>query len=124
MQNNDFLSELLNFSYHGFLEDLGFYKYEMLIKEQFKNKYGILHGGIITAFIDNSFGTTSFFLTGKKAVTLNLTISFLSPGKNGALFSFVKVIKEGKSLITLEAKVEDKEKKVIATALANFFKLP
>jgi uncharacterized protein (TIGR00369 family) len=50
---------------------------------QHANALGIVHGGMLAAFLDSAMGTAVFHTLGRRAVTLRLTIDYLGPGRVG-----------------------------------------
>ena len=47
------------------------------------NALGIVHGGMLAAFLDSAMGTAVWHALGRRAVTLKLTIDYLGPGRLG-----------------------------------------
>ena len=47
------------------------------------NSLGIVHGGMLAAFLDSAMGTAVFHTLERRAVTLRLTLDFLGPGRIG-----------------------------------------
>jgi uncharacterized protein (TIGR00369 family) len=50
---------------------------------QHANALGIVHGGMLAAFLDSAMGTAVFHTLGRRAVTLKLSIDYLGPGRIG-----------------------------------------
>ena len=50
---------------------------------QHANALGIVHGGMLAAFLDSAMGTTIWHTLERRAVTLRLTIDYLGPGRIG-----------------------------------------
>jgi uncharacterized protein (TIGR00369 family) len=50
---------------------------------QHANALGIVHGGMLAAFLDSAMGTAVFHAIGRRAVTLKLSIDYLGPGRIG-----------------------------------------
>ena len=50
---------------------------------QHANALGIVHGGMLAAFLDSAMGTAVFHGIGRRAVTLKLSIDYLGPGRVG-----------------------------------------
>jgi uncharacterized protein (TIGR00369 family) len=50
---------------------------------QHANALGIVHGGMLAAFLDSAMGTAVFHALGRRAVTLKLSIDYLGPGRLG-----------------------------------------
>lgn len=47
------------------------------------NALGIVHGGLLAAFIDAALGAAAWRATGRRCVTLTLSVEFLSHGRPG-----------------------------------------
>src|SRR5215831_3242464 len=50
---------------------------------QHANALGIVHGGMLAAFLDSAMGTAVFHALERRSVTVRLTIDYLGPGKVG-----------------------------------------
>lgn len=118
-----YVEEMIHYEYIGRDEKTGSYTHRMRITDELRNRYQILHGGITATFIDTAFGATVFTLLGEEvtAVTLDLNIHFLNKGQDGWLYAYTDVVKQGKTILMLECKVVDENKKIIATASSTFF---
>ncbi len=118
-----YIEEMMNFQSDGLDKERGVYVHRMLVTDELKNRYKILHGGITATFIDTAMGSTVFqkFGLDRQAVTLDLNVRFLSPAKNGWLVADTEIIKSGRTIIILETKVRDDEGKLVASASGTFF---
>ncbi len=47
------------------------------------NGLGIVHGGMLAAFLDSAMGTAVFHTLQRRAVTLRLSLDYLGPGRLG-----------------------------------------
>ena len=47
------------------------------------NALGIVHGGMLAAFLDSAMGTAVFHTLQRRCVTLKLSIDYLGPGRLG-----------------------------------------
>ncbi|MCW5748301.1 MAG: PaaI family thioesterase [Alphaproteobacteria bacterium] len=47
------------------------------------NALGIVHGGLLTAFLDAAMGAAAWRASGRRCVTLTLSVEFLSHGRPG-----------------------------------------
>jgi uncharacterized protein (TIGR00369 family) len=47
------------------------------------NTLGIVHGGMLAAFLDSAMGSTVFHTLQRRCVTLRLSLDYLGPGKVG-----------------------------------------
>ncbi|TCS95049.1 PaaI family thioesterase [Hazenella coriacea] len=120
-----YIEEMMHFQSLGYDEARGAYIHRMLITDELRNRFKMLHGGITSTFIDTSMGSTIFQALGDdtKAVTLELSVNFLSPGMEGWLEAETKIIKQGKTIIVMETKVTDEREKLVAKGSSTFFRL-
>lgn len=98
--------------------------FKHVVKPEFTNPIGILHGGIASTFMDDVIGATVFSL-GKPFiyVSLSLNVDFLNPAKLGEeIFVSAEVIRNGENIIHLEAKIVNSEGKLVAKATSNMAK--
>ena len=54
-----------------------------LPEKRHANSLGIVHGGMLAAFLDSAMGTAVFHTLQRRAVTLRLTLDYLGPGRIG-----------------------------------------
>ena len=47
------------------------------------NTHGIVHGGMLAAFLDSAMGSTVFHVLKRRCVTVRLTFDYLMPGRVG-----------------------------------------
>ena len=50
---------------------------------QHSNTHGIVHGGMLAAFLDSAMGTAVFHSLERRAVTVRLTLDYLGPARVG-----------------------------------------
>jgi len=50
---------------------------------QHANSLGIVHGGMMAAFLDSAMGSTVWHVLQRRAVTLKLSLDYLGPGRVG-----------------------------------------
>lgn len=50
---------------------------------QHANALGIVHGGMLAAFLDSAMGVAVFHAIDRRAVTLRLSLDYLGPGRLG-----------------------------------------
>ncbi|GGA49873.1 hypothetical protein GCM10007416_23780 [Kroppenstedtia guangzhouensis] len=119
-----YIEEMMNFQSPGYDEQAEAYIHRMLVTEELKNRYKILHGGMTATFIDTAMGSTVFQEMGRdrRSVTLDLYVSFLKPAVEGWLTSETQVIKKGRTILVLETKVTDERERLIARASGTFFR--
>jgi uncharacterized protein (TIGR00369 family) len=85
------------------------------------NANGTVHGGVLATLVDATMGAAVRTTTGESETpaTSQLSIAYLRPGKPGLLNGSAKVIKQGESLLVVEADVEQDGKPLIH-AVATF----
>jgi uncharacterized protein (TIGR00369 family) len=85
------------------------------------NPAGTLHGGVLATLVDTAMGQAVRSATGDDDVpaTSQLTVTYLRPGKPGALEVTASVRTRGEHLTVVEAEVEQ-DGKAVAHALATF----
>lgn len=120
-----YIEELMQFEFLEYDPQKETRLYQMSITDELKNRMKTVHGGIIATFIDTAIGATVFMELGQdsQAVTLDLSVHYLSPGKKGKLCCETHVVKTGKTILVIEAKVYDEQEKLIATASATFYRM-
>ncbi len=83
------------------------------------NSFGIAHGGLICTILDVAMGTAARSKIGQPIMTLDMQVSFLSPGR-GVLSSEGRVVRAGRSVVFCEADVRDEAGELIAKASGLF----
>ncbi len=100
------------------------FMYRMTIGDDLLNRYGIVHGGVLTTFIDTAMAETAFQLDGhlKRAVTLNLTVNFVKAAVEGRLRCGITARQNSHKLALFAAEIHDDQDDVVATATGHFYK--
>jgi len=92
------------------------------VQEQHLNSHGAAHGGVIFTLADRAFGY-SLNKHGKKAVTMEMKINYLSPvWKGDVIIARSKVVKEGKRTTVCLVEVKRGEENV-AVLLGTAFNI-
>jgi uncharacterized protein (TIGR00369 family) len=91
------------------------------IKHEMTNPYGNIHGGMMSAFIDESIGWAVVSLDLDHHYTsLNLNVDFLYAASEGQrMRSEARVVRHGKKIIHAECLVYDLEDRLLAKASSN-----
>lgn len=102
----------------------GTFAYVMDVSEELKNRYGIVHGGVISTFIDTSMAETAFALDGhlQKAVTLHLTVNFIMSVAAGQLRCVIVPAQNGYRIALFNAIVYDDMDGIVASGTGHFYK--
>jgi uncharacterized protein (TIGR00369 family) len=88
------------------------------VPEEYSNPAGFLQGGYITALLDDTFGPLSYLAAGRPAVTLNLSTTFLRPVPVSEEYLVVEaeVISRGRTVLTMNGRVENSRGRLVTTA--------
>ena len=93
------------------------YEFSGKIQDMHLNTGGIAHGGYLATIADAGMGTAAHMIaSGKRCVTINLEIKFLSAGKLGDdLTGKVKILKKTKTLIFINCIISN-SKEIVSSA--------
>jgi uncharacterized protein (TIGR00369 family) len=93
------------------------------VKDDMKNLYGILHGGVIAALLDSSCSIAVGSLMGRDeaSVTLDQRINYISNVSEGILFGEGKAVHKGRYTGVGQAEVRDEEGNLVATGTVTIF---
>ncbi|MDP4097461.1 PaaI family thioesterase [Paenibacillus sp. P96] len=90
-------------------------------EEHHTNSMGIIHGGVLTALMDQAMGMAATSSRQQDAcVTTNLNVHFLSAMHKGKLEVRARVIHEAGRTITTEAELRDEKGTLGCMATATF----
>jgi len=101
--------------------------WEYQVDPQHFNPYGALHGGVVLALLDTAMGhvvATKVHAAGRFNVAAQMNTNFLAPVYLGTLRARASVVKIGKRLAVVDARVEDGDGAVVAIATATHSLLP
>ncbi len=93
---------------------------EVELTEKSLNPHGIAHGGLIYSICDVATGCISMAI-GKRCVTQNSSIYFLSPGKGGKLVAKGRRIRMGRTTGLFVADVYDDNGTLVATCSEGYY---
>ncbi|WP_456271655.1 PaaI family thioesterase [Bacillus sp. AK031] len=87
------------------------------------NSLEIVHGGITATLVDSAMGTLANILLpeGFGAVTTNLNIHYLAPGRHGNLTAKAALVHKGSKTLVVDGKVVNDEGKTVAHCTGSFF---
>jgi len=82
------------------------------------NLQGLVHGGMLATLADTAMGLAvrTMLEPGRRHVTVQLGIEFLSPGREGRIVARGRIVKVGRQLGFAEADVVDEHGRVLARA--------
>jgi uncharacterized protein (TIGR00369 family) len=98
---------------------------QLKMRDQLRQPYGLLHGGATATLIDTAmaFACVTCLAGDEKTTTIDLTVHYLRPHTEGAVFCTAKVVRAGKRILTVSAEVTNEQEKLIATALSTYMKI-
>ena len=85
---------------------------------------GITHGGILAALIDLAADWAMVKTTGRGVPTVDLRVDYHRPALPGDLIAHGKVVRAGSQFATAEAKIVDKDGKLIASGRGTYLTAP
>jgi len=86
------------------------------------NPNQVVHGAVIFALIDTAMGgaTMTALDDGLNCATVDIDVRFIRPASAGHLHAVARVVKAGRSIVHLDARVTGDEDRLIATAVGTF----
>lgn len=93
------------------------------VKEEHKNLYGILHGGVISALLDSScsIAVASLMGPGEASVTMDQRINYISNVTEGVLIGEGKALHKGRFTGVGQAEVRDEDGNLVAVGMVTVF---
>jgi uncharacterized protein (TIGR00369 family) len=97
-------------------------EFQFMVRKEMTNPVGMLHGGVISAMIDDCMGV-NFFILGLEYFypTINLNVEFFNPVSEGEIVIVkTQVIKQGRTIINIKADVFNENNMIlVAQATSN-----
>ena len=92
------------------------------VAEQHLNPNGMVHGAVLFALVDTAMGAASMAVLpdGTYATSVDLQLRFVRPASTGTLTATAVVLKAGRHVIHLAARVEGDGERLVATAEGTF----
>jgi len=90
-------------------------------KADFCNPAGFVHGGFLSAMLDDAMNQAAFIKAEGKAypLTISMTVNFLTPAKVGPIVVEANVTQFGKSVAFIEGRLLNAEGRLLATSSAS-----
>jgi len=116
-----YLSGFLGLS--GEFVEEGVYQFRLPVTPFMLNRGGSVHGGIIASLADSTIGSliNKSLPEGRRAVTAEMKVNYLRPGKGGELVSRARLIHRGRRLAVGECEIFDGGGRRIALSTATFY---
>ncbi|WP_174733335.1 PaaI family thioesterase [Mesobacillus harenae] len=95
--------------------------YSIKIKPNHLNVNQAVHGGVYFTILDSVMGATIRSVTKEPITTINTTINYFASLKDGdEMIASAKVVQRGRSIVTAEAEVTDRNGTVLAKTVGTF----
>jgi uncharacterized protein (TIGR00369 family) len=98
---------------------------EFVVRSEFLNPAGTLHGGVITAMLDDVMGATVYSL-GLPHVyaSVNISVDFLSSARPGDVVTVrSEVVRQGRTIINMRAELTRADGRLLARATSNLCRI-
>jgi uncharacterized protein (TIGR00369 family) len=97
----------------------GFVKVEFAPQPAFRNHFGDIQGGFGVAMIDVLVSLAAYAKTGQWMPTVEIKSSFVAPAKLGACIGEGQVVRAGRNLVFLEARLWGADERLAIHAMAT-----
>lgn len=98
-------------------------RWELTIRPEHMNPYGVVHGGVIYALVDYAMGgaIASRLRAGERCATVEVKINYLAAVADGNIRAEAWVVERTNRIGVLEAKVYAGTERLIAIATGTFY---
>jgi len=92
------------------------------LRQDFLQGAGVVAGGILATMADECMGhlAAAHLKDGESTATIEMNIRYLKPIREGELRAEATVVRKGRKILTLEARVLDEQGSLLAQAGASF----
>ncbi len=100
---------------------------EYITREKHNSYKGILHGGVISALLDECLGWAAAIKAGQMCVTGELNVRFIKPviiPKKILVSASIKSVEKNNKFYTSKGVIRDEKDTILATAKGQFFPIP
>lgn len=105
------------------VDDEGHMQMAFEMRPEMLNPFGLAHGGVIAAILDELMGMQLFIKTSyeDKFLALNLTVDFIKAVKPGEiLYGAPVIVKQGRRVATITCQLKNEAGLVIAQGSTNY----
>ncbi len=97
--------------------------FELAVRPEHMNPYGVLHGGVVYTLVDYAMGgaLVSRLEPGERCATLEVKIQYLAPMQEGRLRAEARVVERTKRIGILEARAYADGDRLVALATGTFY---
>lgn len=104
----------------------GSLEFEYTIRHEMTNPFGILHGGVMAAMIDDAVGAT-FIVQGEPVnhITVNLAVDYFASSKEGdKVIAVTSIVKKGRQIANAQCELWNENRtKLLARGYTNMLKM-
>lgn len=93
---------------------------ECRFRDELRNAWGTLHGGVTATLIDVAAGVATLHVTGKKAATVELKLNYFLPLTEGRVTARARILRGGSSLSVSAVEVRDAKKRLAAFGTVTY----
>jgi acyl-CoA thioesterase len=92
------------------------------IEDRHLNPNGVVHGAVLFAMVDTAMGKAmmSVLPEGQFCASVDIQLQFIRPVSQGGLVADAVVLKQGRGVAHLDARVNDTAQRLIAIAAGTF----
>lgn len=87
------------------------------------NPNGVVHGAVLFALVDTAMGKSTMSVIeepGRYCASIEVSLRFIRPAVTGRLTATATVVKRGRNVVHLDARVTGDDERLIATAAGTF----
>lgn len=87
------------------------------------NPNGVVHGAVLFALVDTAMGKSTMSVIdepGRFCASIEVSLRFIRPAIAGTLTATATVVKRGRNVVHLEARVTGSDERLVATATGTF----
>ncbi|SDN70240.1 uncharacterized domain 1-containing protein [Paenibacillus sp. yr247] len=85
------------------------------------NVLGIVHGGVLSALLDNAMGAAAMRARpNEQVVTTSINVHFLSALREGKLFATIEIVHQSRKMITLSGTITGENGELSAMGTSTF----
>ncbi len=94
----------------------------LVVSGDHHNPNGVVHGAVLFAMVDTAMGhaTITVLDGGRRCASVDVQLRFIRPAIAGTLVAEASVVRRGRSIVHLDARVEDGDGRLVATAAGTF----
>ncbi|PYS89506.1 MAG: thioesterase [Acidobacteria bacterium] len=94
----------------------------LMVRPDLTRMEGIMHGGALASLMDtaSAFAVLSLLAPAEATITVDLTLHFLRPVSSGRVKARARVLRAGRSLVTVAIEATNEADELVATALTTY----